>query len=682
MRLASLFFFFFLLNSAVVFSYSDSGDSLQTIQINHAIIISAQRTGTSSFERPESVGYLGKAQLNFLSPMSAPHALSYVPAVWMQRTNHGAGSPFIRGLTGYQTLLLVDGIRMNNSTYRSGPNQYLNTIDPGTISAVEVLRGGGSVQYGSDAIGGTIHILSSNPEFSEDGPRISGNMYGKYWSDDMEWSGRGEVNFAAENYAIAGGFSYRSFGDITAGGDLGKLIPTAFDEYGVDLKMIYKLADNHQLTGAYQHLKQSDVPLQYRIVSGEYERYHFDPQKRDMAYARLTSRYRSKWLTEIKYTVSFQNSLEVREKQKTGSDILLKETDNVHTYGANIDILSSISERWHATTGLEYYHDNVGSGTISTNTGTGEQTSLRGLYPDGSKYDNFAVYSLHQYESKKLVLSGGLRYNLIRMEVPDEVFGKITITPDALVGNAGIVYKLNKQHHLTVNINSAFRAPNINDVSSFGIADFRFEIPSYDLKPETSFNKEIGYKFKNDRVSGAIHFFHQNLHDLIANVPVQYQGADSLDGYKVYQRKNVKEAILYGGELETEIKMSKVIGVFASMSYTYGQNTSDDVPLRRIPPVFGRFGLRSDFDSGVSLWAEGIFAGEQDRLAPGDISDSRIQDGGTPGWFVMNFYAGYRWRQIALQASLQNIFNEAYRVHGSGIDAIGRSFWISLNVHF
>ena len=80
--------------------------------------------------------------------------------VYIQKTNLGGGSPFIRGLTGKQVLVLVDGIRLNNSFYRFGPHQYLNTIDPNSIERIEVVRGPGSVLYGSDALGGVVNIIT------------------------------------------------------------------------------------------------------------------------------------------------------------------------------------------------------------------------------------------------------------------------------------------------------------------------------------------------------------------------------------------------------------------------------------------------------------------------------------------------------------------------------------------
>jgi outer membrane receptor protein involved in Fe transport len=78
--------------------------------------------------------------------------------------------------------------------------------------------------------------------------------------------------------------------------------------------------------------------------------------------------------------------------------------------------------------------------------------------------------------------------------------------------------------------------------------------------------------------------------------------------------------------------------------------------------------------------AEFLYALEQDRLAQGDKADNRIPAGGTPGWNVLNFYAGYEWKQVRLNAGLQNLLNEDYRTHGSGINGVGRSAWFSVIV--
>ncbi|MBD0259314.1 MAG: TonB-dependent receptor, partial [Cytophagales bacterium] len=128
-----------------------------TIQLNAGGVVTAQRFETDVFNRPEAIAVVGEEALRQRVPRSVPEALPGATGVFLQKTNHGGGSPFVRGLTGQQTLLLVDGIRVNNATFRSGPNQYLNTFDPQSLGRIEVLRGAGSVQYGSDALGGVVH---------------------------------------------------------------------------------------------------------------------------------------------------------------------------------------------------------------------------------------------------------------------------------------------------------------------------------------------------------------------------------------------------------------------------------------------------------------------------------------------------------------------------------------------
>ena len=98
--------------------------------------------------------------------------------------------------------------------------------------------------------------------------------------------------------------------------------------------------------------------------------------------------------------------------------------------------------------------------------------------------------------------------------------------------------------------------------------------------------------------------------------------------------------------------------------------------------MFGRVGADVRF-KGVFTWrTEFIAAGKQDRLSSGDKADSRIKQGGTPGWAVVNTRLEFDYRNIRVNTGLQNIFDEAYRVHGSGVDGVGRSFWVSVILEF
>ncbi len=90
--------------------------------------------------------------------------------------------------------------------------------------------------------------------------------------------------------------------------------------------------------------------------------------------------------------------------------------------------------------------------------------------------------------------------------------------------------------------------------------------------------------------------------------------------------------------------------------------------------------VRADYhpSAAVVITAEWIFAAKQDRLSSGDIADHRIPAGGTPGWQVVNLAAQWRRGRVQWTAGLSNVFDEAYRTHGSGIDGPGRSVWTGI----
>ena len=113
------------------------------------LVVTPSRRKQAMLDVPYSVDFVSKERLE--QARSLPQALRDVPGVMVQETGPAQGSPYIRGFTGFRTLTLVDGIRLNNSVFRDGPNQYAGTIDPFSLSGIEVVKGPSSVLYGKSA---------------------------------------------------------------------------------------------------------------------------------------------------------------------------------------------------------------------------------------------------------------------------------------------------------------------------------------------------------------------------------------------------------------------------------------------------------------------------------------------------------------------------------------------------
>lgn len=643
------------------------------------VVVTTQRVPVNEQLIPYSIGLLDKKEMDYFTKRSTPEMLMNTEGVFMQKTNHGGGSPFIRGLTGNQTLLLFDGIRLNNSIYRYGPNQYLNTVDVFTIDRMEVARGTGSVQYGSDALGGALQIFSVEPLLNSTGSEWHGNVTGKMMTGGMEKTGRGQLEYNSKKMAMIIGGTYRDFGDLVGGEETGVQSPSGYTEIAFDGKLLFALKENMQLTLASQFLNQSHVPVYHKVVLENYAVNEFHPQQRLMNYARLNIQGRKKIFDQVKFIASWQQNTENTAAQKNNTVLMQLDSNRVNTLGFVADVTSAFSKIWTANSGVEYYHDNVSSSRfVITTDNSATPLEKRGLYPDDSKYGNFSVYSLHNFATGNWILDAGFRLNTFNINIDDPDLGEVKITPEAVVFNLGAMYNINRSNHLYGTFSNGFRAPNIDDMGTLGIVDFRYEVPAYDLKPEKSVNFETGYKLNLPKFQANVAGYYMVLNELITRVKVE---GEEIDGYPVYIKENAGEAFIAGGEAFFLWKLFPDLDLNGGISYTYGQNITGGEPLRRIPPINGKFGVvytvKKFFVSG-----ELLFAGMQDRLAAGDKSDNRIPEGGTPGWEVVNLFAGYNLKHIRIKAGLENIFNEDYRTHGSGINGVGRSAWVMVELRF
>jgi hemoglobin/transferrin/lactoferrin receptor protein len=643
------------------------------------VVITATRTTSTLEQTIAAVSLINRKQIFQQNSRSVPEMLMNLPGVWMQKTGHAGGSPFLRGLTGNQVLLMTDGIRLNNATYRYGPNQYLSTIDPFTTQRAEVFRGVAGTLYGSDAIGGVVNIITNDPRFVSGKGEVHGNVSAKWMSRDMEKTISSTISYNSRNISFEATGSFSDFGDVYAANSR-KQTPSSYDQGSFFSKLKYRINDKQILTASFQQLAQQDVDLYDQVTQRGFAISKIDPQKRQLAYLRYEGLMKSFLADQVRVTLSRQVSTERRIRQRLNSTVTNVEYDQVTTVGAQAELEKKITKNWKMINGIDVYSDDVESSAFDA-TASGSVNPKRGLYADGSSMFALSAFSHHQLKFGRFDLTGGLRANQYSVNIPDTVFGEVTLNPFALAVDAGIMYNINDKWKLTAGLSTGYRTPNVNDLSSFGKFDFGTEVPSPDLEPEKSFNKEIGIKRVTENSYLHVTAYHNSLTDLIDRVRATYEGDSLINGDKVYTKANTGNAVIYGFEAEFSTWIATSFRLLSHLTYTYGRNETANEPLRRIPPVFGR--LTGEYHRNNFFVAmDWTGAGEQDRLSSGDRSDHRIDPEGTPGWGIVSIRAGYSYRSLSVETGMENILDQAYRIHGSGMDGYGRCAWIRTSFKF
>jgi hemoglobin/transferrin/lactoferrin receptor protein len=292
--------------------YVNLTQASEDIYVLDEITITGTRNERDTFSTPSAMSVVTSEELERQSFGTAADALNETAGVQIQKTTQGQGSPIIRGLTGYQTLILIDGVRLNSSTFRSGPNQYMATIDPGQIYRIEVMRGHGSSLYGTSAMGGVINVLTKSPVIMPKGFSLIPHVSTKFSSADSAKNARIEFVGGYKNLGFVFGGSYKDVGNIKPGKGYDIQLPnkkfyitsqsnpknlpegawlvdtespTSWKEKDGDVKLNYLIADGQDIKLAYQAVRQKDIPRYDKLGDKEYDIFLFTPQNRDLIYA-------------------------------------------------------------------------------------------------------------------------------------------------------------------------------------------------------------------------------------------------------------------------------------------------------------------------------------------------------------------------------------------------------------
>jgi hemoglobin/transferrin/lactoferrin receptor protein len=662
------------------------------------VVVTASRVEEPEFDSPYSLAVVTEEKIRDQSFRTATDALREIPGIMLQKTSLGQGSPFIRGFTGYHNVYLIDGIRLNNSVFRSGPNQYWNTVDPLSIRRFEVVKGPGSVLYGSDAVGGVLNALTKGPEEYGDGFQSGGRLYYRLSSAEQSQTGRAEVYATWDHtLGIYVGGSVRNFGDLRGGHTVGPQDETGYGEWDGDFKAEYFLNPDTRLVFGHQSVRQDDVPRTHRTIYSTnwegltrgVELRHDLTQQRHLTYTQFHAENLKSWVDAIHLTLSWQEQEEARERLRVPNRYD-KEGFDVGTLGTSLQ-LESPSPIGRLVYGVDYYHDNVHSFS--------SQNQIQGPVADDATYGLFGVFLQDTIPfGEKFDLTVGERYEHARARA-DKVQNPRTGRRmqvdgdwDSFVSSARGVYHLDEAGHWNVfgGVSQAFRAPNLSDLTRFDIARTReLETPAPDLDPEHFLTYEIGAKAEYENLAMQFSYFYTAIEDLIVRVPT----GRLIGRNNEVTKRNAGNGFVQGVELAPSWRFHPQLTAFGNFTWMDGEVDAYPTaaprkqrePLSRLMPTTTEIGLRWDHPR-KKVWAEitGTIADSQGDLSTEDAADtSRIPPGGTPWYAVLSLRTGYKITDnIDLTFAVENVTNADYRIHGSGLNEPGRNFLFGIEMKF
>ena len=605
------------------------------------------------------------------------------PGVFMQQTTPGQGAAIIRGLKGSEVLHLVDGIRLNNAIFRNAPTQYMALVAPGTLEKIEIVRGASASLYGSDAVGGVVQALSHFPSFDSAGSH--GNVFLGFDTADLAKIVRASAEFGNEKVATLISGEYLKTGNRKTG-DGTRAGPSSYESKAGRVAAVLKPDNSQTLLFDLQISTQPMTPRFDELVPGygqaepSSSEFFFAPNERIFAHARYT---KADWFggAELNLDIGWQRIIDDRILRDFLSSVRRHETNSSDLLGltttANWDTDNGF---WVA--GVEFYRDNVASERYEEDTITGDTQIIAPRFPNGSSVVHNAVYGHYTARlSESQSLSGGVRFSGVSTQIPaTPQMPTITVRQDDLSADLGWVFDLHGNTQLTVNVSYGFRAPNIFDLGTLGDRPGnRFNIPNPALTSERITQVDFGVRYGGERWDGEAVVFGMQYRDRITSV---LTGDITSSGRDVIQSRNVASADIYGFELNGEALLRSWLSVRMALNYSRGGQLPFDgmeIPADRIPPLNGFLGVDIQVTDSWSLEPYLLFADSQTHLSPRDIRDPRIDPEGTAGWATINLRSQwYINDRLQLDTRLENLTDRHYRLHGSGIDAIGRNLQINI----
>lgn len=723
----------FLLIGSLAFAQTegDEAEPDSTVLLTE-LIISANKIPETKNSVPQQVFLIGEQQIKNLSAQTTADLIANSGFVGLQKSQQGGGSPQLRGFEASRVVLVIDGVRMNNLIYRAGHLQNVITMDNNSLERAEILLGPSSTVYGSDALGGVIHLRTRQVSLSPTAQtQIKGRGLFRYSSANNEKTFHADVNIGAERFGSFTSVTHSAFGDLKMGekenGAMGE--PFGLREYYVvrnsentadvlvenndpyrqkfsgysQLDVVQKFlfkpssAVTHELN--LQLSTSTDIPRYDRLTDPSddglrFAEWYYGPQERFMAAYTFSKKINGRLADEIVSTLSYQRIEESRHDRRFGRENRRNQIEKVDVIGVTVDLKKGFGA--HAFRyGYDAQFNWLKSSAFNYNIVDGTREAVATRYPDGDNtMRNNALYFTHTFDiNDQFTLTDGLRIGVSRLHSTfhDKTFFPFPydeVKQDNVYasGNVGLMYQPKQSWQFILSGSTGFRVPNVDDLSKVfeTSAGEALVVPNPDIKPEKTVNLDFGVRNNfSKRILLENRAFYTWFYDAIVLDDFTFNGQSSIDyegqSTPVLANQNKRRAYLVGFSSLLEANISSLLTLKGSYNYTKGriQEDAGETPLDHIPPAFGRVSVQLqkkqhtvELFSNFNAWKR-----IDDYLLNAEDNEQYATKKGMPSWYTINFRYDFKFgKRFDLLVGVDNIFDLQYRTFSSGINAPGRNF--------
>lgn len=605
---------------------------------NEEVVVTAMRYPEPSIQVPAASTVVSGETLSEEMVPNINEGLQNIPGVGALGSAGFSLVPSVRGLARRRVLYLVDGARLE-SDRRTGPNASF--VSPDDIERIEVLRSASSVLYGSDAIGGVIHILTRAPSFERG---LRGRLQAGYGTVNGEKRVGLGLEGATGRWAFSLSFHRDDAGLYRAPGGT-KILQSQFTQGSLLAKAALR-TDKREIDIGFLAARGTDIGKPSPTASTKPTWYPRENQ--NLVQVHWKEKNVGKDGEILFHAFANPNFLETLTDTYDG--FLTKEsyakTDSAE-FGAQASYSKKISPSFRLEGGLDYF-GRAGAHAYNKYTSFdefGAVTDIQEEYPylSASRGDFGAFLSADFAGIRRLDILGGVRYDLLRMKAqPSSEVPPVLTNDSQPTGFVAVSYKLAKELTAFVNVSRAYRLASINERFYTGISGRGFIIGQPGLQPESSFNLDGGLRLPGKRYFFGLYAFRYLIDDMIERFRLDPT---------TYTYGNIERGLLRGFEFEAEAFVLSGWKVFGNFAVIRGKSLATGDPLNDVAP-FRVF-------TGTRYW-KGRFSAELNATFSAAKSDPGPAEIAVASSELVNLKAGYVWRGLDFFVMLANVFNATY----------------------